>query len=169
MPYFTSEILSGLWGLGRANFSSFSARTAGYVAHYSMGKFDAGQMEIYDPVPDPETGELLLREEPFLISLAVRHSVGASLKSIGNRFTPMTFSCCRMAINRAMSITTMSGYGSITRRGLRKSKPLGWPVLWRVATLKTKCVCWLARSSSNRGCLNSSGTPYDPAVSSLRR
>lgn len=68
MPYFTSEILSGLWGLGRCNFSSFSARTAGYVAHYSMGKFDAGQMEIYDPVPDPETGELLLREEPFLIS-----------------------------------------------------------------------------------------------------
>lgn len=65
---FESEILSGLWGLGRCNFSAFTPATAGYVARYSAAKFEENQMQIYDPVTDPETGELVLRQLPFLIA-----------------------------------------------------------------------------------------------------
>jgi hypothetical protein len=74
---YTSEILSGLWGLGIANFGEFNAKSAGYVARYSMGKFEAEMSGLLLPVPDPETGEIILRAQPFLIS-PKRPALGAS-------------------------------------------------------------------------------------------
>lgn len=65
---YTSEILTELWGLGLANFGSFSGRTAGYVARYSLAKFEDSMSELLAPVVEPQTGEIILREAPFVIS-----------------------------------------------------------------------------------------------------
>jgi hypothetical protein len=65
---YTSETLSNLWGLGICNFGEFNAKSAGYVARYSMGKFTEEMTALLRPVPDPETGEMILRPQPFLIA-----------------------------------------------------------------------------------------------------
>lgn len=65
---YTSDTLAEIWGLGLANFGGFNSKTAGYVARYSLGKFELSQSSLYTPVLDQETGELILRTEPFLIT-----------------------------------------------------------------------------------------------------
>lgn len=65
VPYYTSELLSSLWGHGFTSIGAVTLQSAGYVARYSMKKVKGPEAGASYQWMNPETGEVFDRVPPF--------------------------------------------------------------------------------------------------------
>lgn len=73
VPYFTSKILSNLWGKGRTELGTVTSKSAGYCARYTLQK----QQEEDLRRVIPETGESVSVQKPYN-NASNRPGIGAS-------------------------------------------------------------------------------------------
>lgn len=73
IPVHTSETLNKLWGKGITELGTVTAKSAGYVARYTLAK--QGEQDLKRVIP--ETGEIVQVQKPYN-NASNRHGIGYS-------------------------------------------------------------------------------------------